>query len=81
MEVIISTPIEDAQLFVIRVNEHEYKAKINIVSNSSCTTNCHVPLVKTIHGRFGIIKCLMTTVHSHSLTTSQKPVNGPSTKD
>ncbi|KAA8535683.1 hypothetical protein F0562_030686 [Nyssa sinensis] len=63
-KVIISAPSKDAPMFVVGVNEKEYKPDINIVSNASCTTNCLAPLAKVLHDRFGIVEALMTTVHS-----------------
>ncbi|XP_020593213.1 glyceraldehyde-3-phosphate dehydrogenase GAPC2, cytosolic [Phalaenopsis equestris] len=78
-KVIISAPSKDAPMFVVGVNEHEYKADIDIVSNASCTTNCLAPLAKVINDRFGIIEGLMTTVHA--ITATQKTVDGPSSKD
>ncbi|XP_027358856.1 glyceraldehyde-3-phosphate dehydrogenase, cytosolic-like [Abrus precatorius] len=78
-KVIISAPSKDAPMFVVGVNEKEYKSDINIVSNASCTTNCLAPLAKVIHDKFGIVEGLMSTVHS--MTATQKTVDGPSMKD
>jgi len=78
-KVVISAPSKDAPMFVVGVNEKEYKSNINIVSNASCTTNCLAPLAKVINDRFGIVEALMTTVHS--ITATQKTVDGPSAKD
>ena len=39
-KVVISAPSPDAPMFVMGVNEGEYKADMNVVSNASCTTNC-----------------------------------------
>jgi len=78
-KVVISAPSKDAPMFVVGVNEHEYKSDLNIVSNASCTTNCLAPLAKVINDKFGIVEGLMTTVHS--ITATQKTVDGPSNKD
>jgi len=66
--VIISAPAKgDAAILVIGVNHTTYDpAKHKVVSNASCTTNCIAPLIKVLHGRFGIARGLMTTVHAYT---------------
>ncbi|XP_058751261.1 glyceraldehyde-3-phosphate dehydrogenase 2, cytosolic-like [Vicia villosa] len=78
-KVIISAPSADAPMYVVGVNEKEYKSDVDIVSNASCTTNCLAPLAKVIHDKFGIVEGLMSTIHS--ITATQKTVDGPSMKD
>lgn len=54
--------------FVMGVNEETYDpAKHNIISNASCTTNCLAPIAKVLNDNFGIVKGLMTTVHSYTM--------------
>ncbi|MEG0815777.1 MAG: type I glyceraldehyde-3-phosphate dehydrogenase [Mucinivorans sp.] len=77
--VVMSAPSkDDTPMFVMGVNNKEYKGQ-TIVSNASCTTNCLAPLAKVINDNFGIVEGLMTTVHS--TTATQKTVDGPSMKD
>jgi len=78
-KVVISAPSADAPMFVMGVNENEYKSNIEVLSNASCTTNCLAPLAKVIHDKYTIIEGLMTTIHSY--TATQKTVDGPSSKD
>ena len=78
-QVVISAPSKDAPMFVMGVNNTEYKPEMNIVSNASCTTNCLAPLAKVINDKFGIKEGLMTTVHA--TTATQKTVDGASKKD
>jgi len=78
-KVIISAPSADAPMFVMGVNQEKYTSDIAVLSNASCTTNCLAPLAKVINDEFGIVEALMSTVHS--VTATQKTVDGPSGKD
>jgi glyceraldehyde 3-phosphate dehydrogenase len=70
-KVIISAPAKNIDLTVVLgVNDDWYKPmEHHILSNASCTTNCLAPPAKVIAEKFGIVKGLMTTIHSY--TTSQ----------
>ena len=67
-KVIISAPAKNEdKTIVLGVNENEYDpAKHNVISMASCTTNCLAPVAKVILEKFGIVKGLMTTVHSYT---------------
>lgn len=67
-----------ADMFVCGVNTDRYHGQ-QIVSNASCTTNGLAPVAKVLYDNFGIKEGLMTTVHS--ITATQNPVDGASTKD
>jgi glyceraldehyde 3-phosphate dehydrogenase len=71
-------PKDDTPMYVMGVNEKEYKGEI-FVSNASCTTNCVAPLVKVIHDKFGVEEALMTAIHA--TTATQRTVDAPSMKD
>ena len=67
-KVIISAPASNEdKTIVLGVNENEYDpAKHDVISMASCTTNCLAPVAKVILEKFGIVKGLMTTVHSYT---------------
>ena len=71
-KVIISAPGKNVDLTVVLgVNDDLYApAAHHVISNASCTTNCLAPPMKVLNESFGIVKGLMTTIHSY--TTSQK---------
>ncbi|MDD5913288.1 MAG: type I glyceraldehyde-3-phosphate dehydrogenase, partial [Oscillospiraceae bacterium] len=79
-KVVMSAPSkDDTPMFVVGVNLDKYTSDMNFVSNASCTTNCLAPIAKVLNDSFGIKDGLMTTVHS--VTATQKTVDGPSVKD
>ncbi len=67
-KVIITAPAKGEDITIVMgVNQDRYDPREhNIVSNASCTTNCLAPVAKVILDRFGIVKGLMTTVHSYT---------------
>jgi len=67
-KVIISAPAKNEDLtIVLGVNGDLYDpAKHSVISNASCTTNCLAPAAKVVNDSFGIVKGLMTTVHSYT---------------
>ena len=76
--VIISAPSADAPMFVMGVNEAQFKPGMDIICNASCATNCLAPLAKVINDEFGIDEGLVTTTQSY--TGTQRTVDGPSKK-
>jgi glyceraldehyde 3-phosphate dehydrogenase len=62
--VLSAPPKDDTPIFVMGVNEHEYKKELTVVSNASCTTNCLAPIAKILHDNWEIKEGLMTTVHA-----------------
>ena len=66
--VVISAPAKDPDITVcLGVNEEKLNVKEHkIISNASCTTNCVSPIAKVLNDNFGIVRGLMTTVHSYT---------------
>ncbi len=66
-KVVISAPAKGMDYTcVIGVNDRGLTAAHKCVSNASCTTNCLAPIAKVINDKFGLVKGLMTTVHSYT---------------
>ncbi len=67
-KVIISAPGgNDVDATVVYgVNHDVLRSGMTVISNASCTTNCLAPLVKPLHTEIGVVKGLMTTVHSYT---------------
>jgi len=67
-KVIISAPAKNEDItIVLGVNEDKYDTNAhNVISMASCTTNCLAPVAKVVSEKFGIVKGLMTTVHSYT---------------
>lgn len=64
-KVLISAPGKgDLKTVVYGVNENILDGSEEVVSASSCTTNCLAPVLKIINDNFGIEKGFMTTVHA-----------------
>jgi glyceraldehyde 3-phosphate dehydrogenase len=81
-KVIISAPAKGEDITVVMgVNDQKLDLAVHhIISNASCTTICHPPIVHVLLKEgLGIDERLMTTVHSY--TATQKTVDGPSKKD
>ena len=69
--VLISAPAKGVDLTVVYgVNHDKLTGEHLVVSNASCTTNCLAPLAKVLHEKVGIVRGLMTTIHSY--TNDQK---------
>jgi glyceraldehyde 3-phosphate dehydrogenase len=66
--VIISAPAKEPDATIcMGVNEETLDpVKHKIISNASCTTNCLSPVAKVVHNEFGIMRGLMTTIHSYT---------------
>lgn len=66
--VVISAPAKEEDITVcIGINDELLDpSKHKIISNASCTTNCLAPIAKVLHKEFGIVRGLMTTVHSYT---------------
>jgi len=75
--VIVSAPAKDPDITVcLGINDELLEpAKHRIISNASCTTNCLAPIAKVLLKEFGLVRGLMTTIHSY--TNDQRILDPP----
>ena len=64
--VLLSHPLESADLTVVYGVNHELLGSQQIVSNASCTTNCLAPLAQALHRAVGIRQGLVNTIHAYT---------------
>lgn len=76
-KVVLTAPGKNPDITIVMgVNEEKYDPAVHeIISNASCTTNCMAPFTKIVDREWGIVKGLMTTVHSY--TNDQKILDLP----
>lgn len=77
-KVVISAPVRgeesNIKTYILGVNGAKYSGE-EVISNSSCTTNCIAPVAAVMNLKFGILKAMMTTIHSY--TADQSLQDGP----
>ena len=65
-KVVVSAPCKGALNIIFGVNEKILKSKDQVISATSCTTNCLAPVAKILNENFGVEKGFMTTIHSYT---------------
>jgi glyceraldehyde 3-phosphate dehydrogenase len=77
-KVIVAAPVKDAGALNVVVGVNDDRDELerhDILTASSCTTNCLAPVVKTIHEGLGIRHGAITTMHD--MTNTQTIVDAP----
>lgn len=65
-KVILSAPPnDDLPVYLLGVNENEYKGEA-VISNGSCTTNCLAPIIQVLDSFCKVERGFMTTTHSYT---------------
>lgn len=78
--VVISAPIkDDTPTYVMGINHEKYNETHQIISNSSCTTNCVTTILKVLDENFGVVRGNMTTIHA--VTDSQNLLDNSHKKE
>jgi len=67
-KVIVTAPAKGEDITIVMgVNNHKYDpARHRIISCASCTTNALAPVAMVINNKLGIVRGMMTTVHSYT---------------
>lgn len=79
-KVILSSPAkDDTKTIVLGVNEETIRPEDNVLSNSSCTTNCLCTTLKVLNDSFGVKRGFMTT--THAVTDSQNLLDNSHKKE
>jgi len=74
-KVLISSPGEDCDATIVfGVNDHLYDKSMKVLSMASCTTNCLAPIIKVLHGKFGVQRGFLSTIHAY--TNDQRMLDG-----
>jgi len=82
-KVIITAPAKgeedkEGKMVLLGINDKDL-IKFNVISNGSCTTNAVAPVMKILQEKIGIKKAVLNTIHAY--TSTQRLVDGPSSKD
>ncbi|MFH1768058.1 MAG: hypothetical protein ABH858_02715, partial [Candidatus Omnitrophota bacterium] len=70
--------------FVPGVNTHLYDAMMRLISGASCTTNCLMPVLSTLHKKRRVLGSVFATIHSATASNqiidkrAKKPERGRS---
>ena len=66
-KVLISAPADEVDATIVYgVNHGTLTKDMTVVSNASCTTNCLAPMVHVLHGKWGVQRGYMVTIHAYT---------------
>lgn len=67
-KVIISAPGKGEDITIVMgVNDDKYNPlEHHIISCASCTTNCLAPIAMVLHRNYGLLRGMITTIHSYT---------------
>lgn len=64
--VVISAPVKGGNVGTYVIGVNEVKGSPEVISNSSCTTNCVAPVMAVLQSKFGVEKAALTTTHAYT---------------